>query len=87
MEFSVDLEKKKKNRFLVRGIRPNSACGDIGHMTVDQLRERSVGEVMDGRCPACGRIHLSDEDIAEFEESKVKDSDRYKEILREAEAS
>jgi hypothetical protein len=78
---------QKKSRFLVRGIRPNTACGDIGHMTVDQLRLRSIGDVMDGRCPACGRIHLSDEDIAELEETKIVDSERYKTIQKEAEAS
>jgi len=83
----VKKEKNKKKRFQVRGIRPNTACGDIGHMTVDQLRLRSVGDVMDGRCPSCGRIHLSDEDIEEFKETKVVDSERYKEIIKEAEAS
>ncbi len=79
--------KNSKKRFQVCGIRPNTACGDIGHMTVDQLRQRTIGDVIDGRCPACGRIHLSEEDIAEFEETKVVDSERYKSIVKEAEVS
>ncbi len=78
-------EKKKKERRKVKAECPSCACGYIGHMTVDELRERAVGEEFDARCPVCRQIHLTREEIEELEKSKVVDSDHFKKIKKEAE--
>ena len=65
---------------------PSGACGYIGHMTVDELKERAVGGKFDAACPICGLVHLSRDEIIELKRRKVVSSDRFDAITREAEA-
>ncbi len=76
----------KKKRRQVRAESPDTACGYIGHMTVDELKERAVGEKFDAACPICGLVHLSRDEIVELERQKVRGSDRFEEVKEEAEA-
>jgi hypothetical protein len=78
-------ETKKDKRPLIRVVRPDTACGDVGHMTVDELQRRSLGEIRDGRCPACGQIHLASDEIEDIVEGRIVDSERYRAIRAEAE--
>ena len=73
-------------RTIVRVESPNCACGFVGHMTADELKQRAAHDDMDLSCPVCGLIHLSREEIEDLEQQKVVNSKRYREILRQAEA-
>lgn len=73
-------------RTIVRVEAPNCACGFVGHMTADELKQRAAHDDMDLSCPVCGLIHLSREEIDDMEQQKVVNSKRYREILRQAEA-
>ena len=77
----------KTQRTLVRAENPSGACGQLDHMTIDELRARAVGDDFDGTCPACGKFHLSREEIEALEKKKVVDSTSYQEMKKEAEAS
>jgi hypothetical protein len=77
---------EKRNRTIVRVEAPNCACGFVGHMTADELKQRAAHDDMDLSCPVCGLIHLSREEIEDLEKQKVVNSKRYREILRQAEA-
>ena len=72
--------KERKQRHLVRVEAPNCACGFVGHMTADELKQRAAHDDMDLSCPVCGLIHLS------REKQKVVYSKRYRELQRQAEA-
>ena len=74
------------HRKIVRVEAPNCACGFVGHMTADELKQRAAHDDMDLSCPVCGLIHLSREEIEDLEKQKVVNSKRYREILRQAEA-
>ena len=76
----------KHPRTIVRVEAPNCACGFVGHMTADELKQRAAHDDMDLSCPVCGLIHLSREEIEDLERQKVVNSKRYREILRQAEA-
>lgn len=71
-------------RTQVRAENPCGACGKIDHMTIDELKDRAVGDDFDGTCPACGKFHLSREEIDRMENSKVVESEEYKNMYREA---
>lgn len=71
----------------VRAENPSGACGKLDHMTVDELKARAVGDEFDGTCPACGQFHLTREEIEKIEREKVIDSESYKAMKSEAEAS
>lgn len=75
----------ERNRTIVRVEAPNCACGFVGHMTADELKQRAANDDMDLSCPVCGLIHLSREEIEDLEKQKVVNSKRYREILRQAE--
>jgi len=75
----------KKIRRQVRVESPGTACGYVGHMTVDELKERAVGDKFDAACPICGLVHLSRDEIVELERQKVTGSDRFDEVKKEAE--
>jgi len=77
---------QEHQRKIVRVEAPNCACGFVGHMTADELKQRAAHEDMDLSCPVCGLIHLSREEIEDLEKQKVVNSKRYREILRQAEA-
>lgn len=74
-------------RVQVRAENPSGACGKLDHMTIDELKARAVGDEFDGMCPACGRFHLTRAEIEKLENEKVVDSESYKIMKSEAEAS
>jgi hypothetical protein len=76
----------QKKRHQIRVTRTDSACGYVGHMTVEELKRVTVGDNFDASCPSCGRIHLTREEIEEIEGRKITDSKEYKETTKEAEA-
>lgn len=78
-------DRRKKQRQKVRVESPSCACGHVGHMTADELKERSAHDDVDLSCPVCGRVHLSQEEIEELESQRVVDSKRYEEMRTEAE--
>ncbi|WP_028579296.1 hypothetical protein [Desulfogranum japonicum] len=79
-------KKRKKYRKPVRVECPSCACGYVGHMTADELKERAAHDDVDLACPACGLIHLSQEEIDELEQQKIVDSPQYKKLCKEVEA-
>jgi Zn-finger nucleic acid-binding protein len=79
-------DTEEKHRTIVRVEAPNCACGCVGHMTADELKQRAANDDMDLSCPVCGLIHLSREEIEDLEKQKVVNSKRYREIQRQAEA-
>jgi Zn-finger nucleic acid-binding protein len=80
-------ETGQKKRHQIHVTRTDSACGYVGHMTVDELKEVTVGSDFDASCPTCGQIHLTRDEIEEIESQKVTDSQEYKNTTKEAEAS
>jgi hypothetical protein len=76
---------RKDNRPKVRAERMDTKCGYIGHMTVDQIKERSFGENVNVACPNCGKIHLTVEDIEEAEARKLRTTTRFAQIKSDAE--
>ena len=60
-------------------------CGYIGHMTVDQIKERVFGETINVACPECGKIHLTIDDIEEAEARKLSSTTRFAKIKSDAE--
>lgn len=77
--------KTNKRRTRVRAENPRGACGNIDHMTIDELKARAVSENFDGRCPSCGLFHLTRSDIERLESEKISESAQYAEIKKEAE--
>lgn len=82
----MNTSRNEQRRTVVRVEAPNCACGFVGHMTADELKQRAAHDDMDLSCPVCGLIHLSREEIEDLEKQKVVNSKRYREILRQAEA-
>lgn len=78
--------KKHPNRPKVRAENPSAACGKVDHMTIDELKDRAVGENFDGSCPACGMFHLTRADIEKIESEKISETEQYAKIKKEAEA-
>jgi len=70
--------------FRVRVRRVDTCCGLLGHMTVDEVRERIMGDQINVACPECGEIHLTVEDAETAASRKVRDSARFKKLLEEA---
>ena len=75
----------KSGRPRVRAENPCGACGNIDHMTIDELKARAVGENFDGRCPACGMFHLTRSDIEILESEKISETEHFTEMKKEAE--
>ena len=78
-------KKRKSGRTQVRAENPSGACGNVDHMTIDELKARAVGENFDGSCPACGMFHLTRKDIEQIISEKISDSTHFEEMKREAE--
>jgi len=76
-----------KRRFQVRAENPCGACGRLDHMTVDELKDRAVGDEFNGICPACGMFHLTRAEIEKLEREKVTESDSYRVMKNEAEST
>jgi len=74
-------------RVQVRAENPSGACGKLDHMTIDELKARSIGDDFDGTCPACGKFHLTRAEIEKIENERVIDSESFKKMRNEAEAS
>lgn len=81
----METQGKKKKRTTVTVESADTACGLVPHMTVDQLASRLNIESKELRCPACGRIHLTEEDVKEAEALRYSNSERFKKIKEEAE--
>ena len=77
--------RTRPGRPRVRAENPRGACGNIDHMTIDELKARAVGENFDGRCPACGMFHLTRSDIEQLESEKISGTDHFIEMKKEAE--
>jgi hypothetical protein len=75
-------EMKKKG---VTAEAADTVCGQIPHMTVDQLAARLQIESRELRCPSCGRVHLTEEDVKKAEAVLLSESERFKEITTQAE--
>jgi len=78
-------EKEKRKRKEVRVESPDTACGGVPHMTVDEIAARLNIRGAELRCPACGKIHLTEDDKIKAEETKYSDTERFREIKKEAE--
>ena len=76
---------RKSRRSQVRAENPSGACGNVDHMTIDELKARAVGDNFDGSCPACGMFHLTRADIVRLEAEKISESQYYAEMKKEAE--
>ncbi len=81
------MEKQTKERKKVRVESADTACGGVPHMTVDEIAARLHIDSKELRCPACGRIHLTEEDVRKAEAMKYAETERYRQIKGEAEAS
>ena len=77
--------RTRPGRPRVRAENPRGACGNIDHMTIDELKARAVGENFEGRCPACGMFHLTRSDIEILESEKISETEHYTEMKKEAE--
>ncbi len=79
-------EKRRAERKVVRVESPDTACGSVPHMTVDEIVRRlyATGD-RELRCPACGKIHLSEEDVKEAEAMRYSKTKRFREIEEETE--
>ncbi len=83
---STEVKERKKKQ----GIKAEAAdtlCGEIPHMTVDQLAARLDIASRELRCPACGRIHLTEEDVKKAEAKLFSDTKRFKQIKTQAEGA
>lgn len=78
---------KKILRKKVRAENPTGACGYVDHMTIDELRERAVGEEFDATCPSCGMFHLTRQEIDQLNSEKFTDSQDFAKLRSEAEES
>ena len=77
--------KKEEKKSKVRAERVDTKCGSIGHMSVDEIKERIIGQDLNVTCPECGEIHLTIEEVEEAEKKKITDTPRYEKIRKEAE--
>jgi uncharacterized Zn finger protein len=76
---------KKKGK--VRAERIDTKCGSIGHMTVEEIVSRLIGQEVDLACPECGEIHLTREDAEHAKTKRVSATPRFKRIKEEAEGA
>ena len=77
----------KFQRRKVRAENPTGACGYIDHMTIDELRERAVGEEFDATCPSCGMFHLTRSEIDQLNSEKFTETQDFANLRNEAEES
>jgi hypothetical protein len=75
----------KGEKSKVRAERVDTKCGSIGHMTVDEIKDRTIGNDVNVTCPDCGEIHLTPEDAAEAQAKKITTTPKFKKIQEEAE--
>jgi hypothetical protein len=77
--------KKSEKKIKVRAERVDTKCGYIGHMTVDEIKERMVGDFINVACPECGEIHLTVEEKEAAEMKRVTETSKFVRIKTEAE--
>lgn len=80
------MEKEARDRTKVRVESADTACGGVPHMTVDEIASRLSIESRELRCPACGKIHLTEEEVKKAEQARYTETERYEKIRQEAEA-
>ena len=68
----------------VRSRCPACGCGYVGHMTAEELKARAAADEVDLSCPVCGLIHLSREEAQDKENERIRESGRYRQMVREA---
>lgn len=78
-------QDQRENRPKVRAERMDTKCGYIGHMTVDQIKERSFGGNINVACPECGKIHFTVEDTDEAEACRLSKTERFARIKSDSE--
>ena len=78
------MEKNWDKRTKVRAERVDTKCGSIGHMTVDEIKERTIGDYVNVTCPECGEIHLTTEEAEEAAKKKITNTSKYKKIMTAA---
>ncbi|BDD88531.1 hypothetical protein [Desulfofustis limnaeus] len=83
----TEQHEQKPGRIQVRAENPSGACGNVDHMTIDELKARAVGDNFDGSCPACGMFHLTRADIEAVEAEKISDTEYFADMVKEAEES
>jgi len=81
------MTEQTEKRYRVRAENPSGVCGYIGHMTIDELKARAVGDEFDATCPACGKFHLTKEEIDRLNSEKITDSKSYAVMKEQAEES
>ena len=81
------MTEQTEKRYQVRAENPSGVCGYIGHMTIDELKARAVGDEFDATCPACGMFHLTKEEIDKLNNEKITDSKNYAVMKEQAEES
>lgn len=81
----MEVTEKKVKKQGIKAEAVDTACGKIPHMTVDELAARLHIESRELRCPACGRVHLTEEDVEKAEAVLFSESERFKEIKNQAE--
>ena len=86
--FNAEVRKMGKivHMPMVRAERVDTKCGSIGHMTVDEIKERTIGDRVNVTCPECGEIHLTMEEAEEAEARKISASAKFSRIMTDAEA-
>ncbi len=82
----MDIDKARKKHG-IKAETVDTVCGQIPHMTVDQLAARLSIESRELRCPACGRIHLTDDDVKRAESFRFSETQRYQDLKEQAEGS
>jgi hypothetical protein len=75
----------KGEKSKVRAERVDTKCGSIGHMTADEIKDRTIGTDVNVTCPDCGEIHLTPEDAVEAQAKKITATPKFKKIQEEAE--
>ncbi len=80
-----EAEEKKREITGVRAVRIDTRCGSVGHMTVDEIRARTIGDSVNAACPECGEIHLTPEDVEEARARKITETPKFKKLQAEAE--
>lgn len=75
---------KGEKRGKVRVERVDTKCGGGEHMTVDEIKTRTIGPELNVACPECGEIHLTPEDVEEAKGKKITKTAKYKKIKDEA---
>ncbi|WP_028581334.1 hypothetical protein [Desulfogranum japonicum] len=76
----------KRAGIQVRAVCPSCAGASIGHMTIDEMIERSLDQPCNLACPVCGMFHLSREEVKQIENSKITETKQYLELRKQVEA-